>query len=233
MNNELTNSATAEKPPRVVEVIAPPGAGKTTLIKALSQRHKDIRSGIHLSKARRIPFFIGNTFSLLPTFLSRDRHGRWFNRRETRSMEYLKAWLHVLGRQASSHDRVTLLDHGPIYRLAQLREFGPEITTSQTFKRWWASVLNQWSSTLDTLVWLDAPDAILLKRIHARDSWHTIKDKTEQEALDFLTHHRAALTQIITESVSGRQVKLLRFDTHRESVGQIVEKILPAFDLRT
>ena len=145
-------------------------------------------------------------------------------------MVYLKAWLHVLGQRASNNDRVIILDHGPIYRLAVLREFGPEISKSQPYKRWWASLLHQWTATLAIVIWLDAPNAILLERIRARDHWHTIKDKCEQEAYEYLTHYRTALERILAESVTDRQLTLLRFDTNQETVEQIVEKTLTTFD---
>jgi len=230
VNNELTSNTVVEKPPLVVELIGPAGAGKTTLLRALSRRRKEIQPELRLSKTRNIPFFISNTFSLLPTYLRQYRQGRWFDRRETRSMVYLKAWLHVVGQQASNHDRVIILDHGPIYRLAVLREFGPEISKSQPYQRWWASLLNQWTAALDIVIWLDAPNAILLERIHARDHWHTIKEKCEQEAYEYLTHYRTALERIIAESVTDGQITLLRFDTDQETVEQIVEKTLATFD---
>lgn len=145
-------------------------------------------------------------------------------------MVYLKAGLHVLRQQVLNNDRVTILDHGPIYRLAFLRALGPEITTSQSYKSWWTTLLNQWITTLDILIWLDAPNAVLLKRIRTRDSKHTIKEKCEQEACEYLIHYRTFLAQIIAESVTNRQVTLLRFDTNQESVEQMVDKILATFD---
>lgn len=145
-------------------------------------------------------------------------------------MVYLKAWLHVLRQQASNNDRVTILDHGPIYRLAYLRALGPEITTSQLYESWWASLLHQWTATLDIVIWLDAPDAILLERIRTRASKHAIKEKCEQEAYEYLTHYRTFLAQIIAGSVTDHQVTLLRFDTNQESVEQMVDKILATFD---
>lgn len=145
-------------------------------------------------------------------------------------MTYLKAGLHVLRQQASNNDMVTILDHGPIYRLAFLRALGPEITTSQPYKSWWASLFNQWIATLDIIIWLDAPDAVLLKRIRTRDSRHTIKEKCEQDAYEYLTHYRTFLAQTIVESVTDCQITLLRFDTNQESVEQMVDKILVTFD---
>lgn len=145
-------------------------------------------------------------------------------------MAYLKAELHVLEQQASNNDRVIILDHGPIYRLAFLRALGPEITTSQRYKSWWASLLTQWTATLDIVIWLDAPDAILLERIRTRATKHAIKEKCEQEAYEYLTHYRTFLSQIIAESMTDYQVKLLRFNTNQESVEQMADKILATFD---
>ncbi|MEJ2558698.1 MAG: deoxynucleoside kinase, partial [Anaerolineae bacterium] len=150
--------------------------------------------------------------------------------RETRSMAYLQAGLYAVGQQASNNDMVTILDHGPIYRLAFLRALGPEITTSQLYERWWANLLNQWIATLDIVIWLDAPNAVLLKRIRTRDSKHAVKERCKQEAYEYLTHYRTFLAQIIAESVADGQVTLLRFETNQESVEQIVDKILTTLD---
>jgi len=145
-------------------------------------------------------------------------------------MAYLKAGLHILEQQASNDGVVTVLDHGPIYRLAFLRALGPEITASQPYKRWWASLLNQWTAAIDIVIWLDAPNGILLERIRDRIQPHTVKKKCDQEAFEFLIHYRTFLEQIIAEAVTDRQVTLLRFDTGQESVEQMVDKILVTFD---
>jgi len=230
MNNGATSNTIAEKLPLVVEIIGPAGAGKTTLVRSLGQREKKIQQGISLSKTRQIPFFISNTFSMLPAYLRHYRHSRWFNWRETRSMVYLKAGLHVFGQEALNNEVVTVLDHGPIYRLATLREFGPELTTSQPYTRWWANLFRQWAATLDMIIWLDAPNAILLDRIRGRDHWHVIKEKCEREAYEFLTRYRTALERLIVRSVTDHQVALLRFDTSQKSADQIVDEVLATFD---
>jgi shikimate kinase len=230
MNSRVANDAAVKNAPRVVELAGPAGAGKTTLLRALSQRNSKIRSDLAVSRVGQLPFYISNTFSLLPTYLRQYRHSRWFSRRETRSMAYLKAWLGVLGQQASSNGAVTVLDQGPIYRLAFLRALGPELTTSQPYKRWWTSLLSQWAAVLDVVIWLDAPNAILLERIRNRESWHTIKEKCDQEAHEYLDHYRTFLERTIAESVADHQIALLRFDTNQESVEQIVGEILITLD---
>ena len=116
-----------------------PNAGKTTLLRALSQHNKKIRADIRLRKIGHIPFLISHTLYWLLPFLRQYRQSRWFTRRETRSMIYLKAWGHVLERQASNKGPITIFDQGPIFRLALLHGFGPEIIKSQNAGKWWAT----------------------------------------------------------------------------------------------
>lgn len=229
MKSERTNNADLEKPPRVVEILGPAGAGKTTLVRALSRRNSELKPDIGLTRMQKIPFFVRNAYSLLPTYLVHYRHSRWFNWRESRSMTYLEAGLHVLGQQGTKNGSVTLLDHGPIYRLAFLREFGPEITTSQTYRTWWASLHDQWIATLDMVIWLDAPDATLLERIRARDQRHTIKELSVQEACKVLARYRKSFERTIAESVADHQPRLLRFDTGQTSAEQIADSVLATF----
>ncbi len=230
INHELANKMILEKPPLVVEILGPAGAGKSTLARTLSQHHKKIQTDIPLSRINKIPFFISNTFLFLPTYLRNYRHSSWFDWRESRSMAYLQAGLHAFAKQASNNEMVTLLDHGPIYRLAFLREFGPEITTSQLYERWWANLLDQWIATLDIVIWLDAPNEIMVERIRARDQIHSIKEKSETEAFEYLDSYRTSFEQLITESGAVGQLRLLRFDTHQESVAQIADRVMSIFN---
>ena len=145
-------------------------------------------------------------------------------------MAYLKAALHVLGKQAADNDRVILLDHGPIYRLAFLREFGPAITESQRYKGWWTNLLNEWIDTIDIIIWLDAPNDILRERIRARDRPHFIKEQREPEAFEFLSRYRTSFEHTIAEGVTDHHPTLLQFDTDQISVERIVDEVLVTID---
>lgn len=212
----------------MVEVIGPAGTGKTTLARALRQRDARIAPDIdtRLTKLDKLPFVVGNTILLLPSYLRRYRHSRWFDRRETRSMAYLQAGLKLLDREARNDHTVTVLDHGPIYRLAFLREFGPEIAASDAYRRWWANLLERWTVKLDLVVALDAPDQVLLGRIRARDCWHAVKEAPDHEAYEVLRRYRAAFEQTIAESVTPERVPLLRFDTSMLSTEEIADEVL-------
>jgi hypothetical protein len=228
--NSVTTPPCAAHPPLVGEVIGPAGAGKTTLLRAMSRRHHKIQRGIRLPKAIHLPYRINNTCALLPLFLRQYPHSRWFDRRERRSMVYLKAWLYMLAHQTPADDTLTILDHGPLYLLTRLREYGPELRTSPGFQKWWTSLLNRWTDALQLIIWVDAPNAVLWERIRSREHWHLIKDASEHDAHEFLTGYRAALERIVDESVTGRPIKLFRFDTSRHTPDEMAAQILDAFD---
>ncbi len=227
----VSDAPIVKRPPLVVEIAGPAGAGKTTLLRALSQRNDNIVAGVPLSRITYLPFFVSNTTFLLTAFLRQWRNSRWFSWSELRAMVYLKAWLHVLSRPGSGQNAITLLDHGPLFRLAWLHAFGPELVRSRRFEQWSDSLLSRWAARLDLVVWLDAPDAILVERIEDRNRWHLVKGKPEQEAYRFLARCRASFEYVISKVAAHGGPKVLRFDTERETLDHIVEKVLAACDM--
>lgn len=210
----------------MIELIGPAGAGKTSVLRALVQRSSGVQPEIGISKLGQLRFVVGNSVPLLPLFLREYRDGRWFSRRESRSMAYLKAWQRMLKRRDPDDGRVVVFDHGPLYRLALLRDFGPDVRQSRRYRRWWEASFEEWVRTLGPLVFLDAATEVLLARIRDRDSWHVIKETSDAEAAAYLDAHRAALERIIGEATATRQLDVLRFDTAREPAEEIAEVVL-------
>lgn len=217
-----------------MELIGPAGAGKTTLSRALSQRDEDIVMGpdIELRKVSHIPVFIRSIPSSVPLFLYQRKSNRQPTWTELKDIAYLEGWPEVLRQQSSNIGRVILLDQGPVFRMATLHEFGPESLKSETSKRWWLHLYEQWASALDILVWLDTSDAILMERINTRTKKHDIKGKSELEAQQFLTQYRRSFKAVLTQLKSYNGPTVLQFDTSKTSIEQIADEILAACKLK-
>jgi len=224
----LNHKVIQQQPALIVELVGLAGTGKTTLARALSQRDERIlvSADLELRKKKHIPIFVRTVPSLLPVILRRSRSSRWFTWDEIKAMVYLKAWPRVLRRQASDNGTLVLLDHGPVFKLATLNAFGPERLKSQGFEPWWHSMLQQWAFTLDRLVWLDAPETILVERINLRNQRHAVKGKSEREAHEFLMRYQKSYEQILAKLTAYGRPTLLQFDTGQASIERIVDEVL-------
>jgi deoxyadenosine/deoxycytidine kinase len=224
-----THTLRMRRRPLLVEVVGPAGAGKTTLLRALCQHDPQIRAVLGLRRLRYMPFVAGHTVLLLPTILRRYRNRKEFSWREIRMMVRLQTMHHVLGSNALNNSAVTLVDQGPVYTLARLHEYGFEDVNSQQLTQWWDRVFTQWASTLDLIIWLDAPDAILAERIDTRNKWHAVKGRPEQETYRFLARFRTSYEQVIAKLTTQGGPRVLCFKTDQAAPDQITHQVLAAF----
>jgi deoxyadenosine/deoxycytidine kinase len=148
-------------------------------------------------------------------------------------MLYLMAWLRLLVRPSQNPHAVIALDHGPIFRLCEVCESSLGNEKNSSFQNWWKRMLHQWASTLDYIIWLDAPDSNLLERIQKRERWHSIKLQSKPEAFEFLIRSRACLKNVLGKMTVEGKAKVLYFDTSFQTTDQIARQILEAFDHTT
>lgn len=220
-------------PPRhpggsVVELVGPAGAGKTTLLGALSRRNPDVVPTPVASRPELFPHYAQHAALLLRAGLLRPRSALAYRTREARAMTYVRAWREPAKQLAAEQGRHVLMDHGPVFRLAFLREFGSPIHRSPAFRRWWDRSLALWAESLDVLFWLDAPDAVLLERVRERNLAHAIKRKSDIDARSFLARYRRGFEAVIGRVRAGSGPVVIRFDTAREPLDAMVERALAA-----
>ncbi len=221
----------SKKSPLIAEIVGPAGVGKTTVLSALHQCNEEIRPLFGFRRKGYVPFYAGHAILLLPFFLRQGKTGRWYTWREMNRMIRLKATRQILERRTVKEGLITVVDQGPVYTLTVLAGFGSECTKGQCFVNWWGKTLKEWAKTLDLIIWLDAPDEVLLERIRNRDKRHLVKDKSDQEAIDFLAQCRTVYKQIIGKLAVDGGPKVLCYDTSQCPLTRIVEDILTALNL--
>ena len=232
MNEMTVGRVATQKRLLILELVGPAGAGKTTLLRTLSRRNPAIQIGseIELQKIKYAPVFLRNFISLLPIFLRQLRHGQSFTWDEVKYLVYLQGWSKVLLKEAGSGNAAILLDHGPVFKLATLNEFGPEKLKADSFETWWDNMFKQWALTLNMVVWLDAPNAVLENRINSRDQRHLVKGKNESEVVQFLARYRASYEETLSKLKTHGGPLLLQFDTSQTSIEKVADEILFAIN---
>ena len=123
------------------------------------------------------------------------------------------------------------MDPGSIYWLTKLQSFASQPTGRSWYRRWYEGKFEQWSSALDVVIWLDAPEDICLQRVLTRDQWHDAKDMTVNEALSRFRILRKSYGKIIDRMASRHPKKVFHFRTDQISTEQMVEQIVSEVNL--
>jgi deoxyadenosine/deoxycytidine kinase len=230
-----SDPATKEKTPRVVELVGPAGGGKTTLSKVLRQKNENflVADDLVLRNPEHLIIFVKYIPSLLPILYQQYRTSHLYSWDEIKSAVYLLSWTDVLTEQLEKKSTIILLDHGPVFKLAKLDTFGPEKPRSEKFETWWQNIIQQWANLLDLVVWLDAPDTILMDRINNRNQKHAVKGRSKQEAKMFLERYRNSYEKVFSQLNNYGETALIRFDSSQTTIELIADEILTEYNLNT
>jgi len=213
--------------PLIVELVGPAGAGKSAVMHALGRRDATVRPGLRIDRYRHLPLIVRDALPLVPTAMDLCWHAprAWW-------LSFLRlvrlATLHaVLRREASQAYRAVILDEGPVFTLARLRVFEDASFRSARFAQRWRAALEQWATTLDVVIWLDAPDHVLAQRIRHRPKAHRVKERSDQAIGEFLERYRQAYRVVLDQMATASGTKLVEISTATQSADQIAAAILP------
>jgi hypothetical protein len=214
--------------PLLVEIIGPAGAGKSTLLGALGRQRPALSlfaDRLRMGERKNLPFYIGSGLAALPTLLRPSGQGRWYTKEEISRILYLVGMPRHF-QERHGHSPITVVDQGPIFELTQLCAYGPGRLNDPALNRWWTSIFQRWAPMLPLVVWLDAPDAVLIPRIQGREQAHVIKGFTAEEAKTMLAHYRTSFKAVMTTLQHYAAIEVLAFATDCMSTEQIAEQLV-------
>lgn len=210
------------RPPQVVELVGPAGAGKTTLRRALAAIEPSAYTAVRIDRRRDLGVVTHAAIRLLLPVIAgtAGRRGApsWA---DAVQLVRLRALRPAVDRVVANSGQLVLLDEGPVFALAKLEAYSRAAQDSGAFGALWRDALATWRTTLDVVVWLDAPDELLVHRIRARAKAHRVKTAASLEAACFLSRYREAYGTVVTRLCAAGGPRLLRVDT---SIGTPAEQ---------
>ncbi len=208
---------------RAMELIGPPGAGKSTLAAALADRTPEFRIVKHYRGTGSLPIVL-RAGPAMASVVLRDPTGRWLNRRQLTWIARVEAGLRMLERRRTT----IVFDQGPVYTLARLSDLlrGPQ--AAGALAGWRNAKSRQLADLLDLIVVVDAPDSVLMERIATRVKAHHLQHLPLGSAQASLAYARVGYDELIGQVTSDNGPRVLRLDSSRDTLPTMVDGVLAA-----
>jgi thymidylate kinase len=187
--------------PRRVEIVGVAGTGKSTLMRALVERYPACHGAdtLHTRLPGHWRYVVHSLPVVVPLFAKTVRFRSALSWDEVKYVVYVSEWSRYLDVRPEHHLGITVLDQGPLFGLARLLWERKPATRSPWFRAWVRQMVARWSTRLDLVVWLDAPDDVLVERIDEREQGHEAKGRATDDALELLARHRDAYDRVLDE----------------------------------
>jgi cytidylate kinase len=208
---------------RKVEILGVAGSGKSTVARSLTSAPPFERAGfIHA----REPAHLVEIVRSVPTLWTIIRDGlrppriTW---PEIKLLVYVSRWDPVLSRRLHPENTVLVFDQGPLYALGRLEAEARPFSTRPAFRSWRGDMLARWAERLSTVIWLDAPDQVLWRRINERTQDHRSKGASEEEGIRFIRRYRRTFDILLGEVEDLGGPRVVRLDTSELSREDVAE----------
>lgn len=213
---------------RAIEIIGVAGSGKSTLARALCSN----------STACRVdsPFQLRNSEHLRPALRGLRREAPLIGKAawhrciptwtELKLIAFLSEWPRLIHDKDAQSTPVTVMDQGAVYALARLGHRTHLIPGTEPLGPWWKSTVTTWAETLEMVVWIDAPNDVVLHRINSRVQVHEVKGKGPREAASYIDRYRSAYQTVVDSIGRAGGPIVVRYDSNVHSVPDLVSQTL-------
>lgn len=202
----------------VVELLGPPGVGKSGLADALSEV-----AGVSVVKnhtrhdvtaaAAAVPHALPAALSHPPPGVDRKRWAAWAGR--------LAAAPRVARHRIAEGASTVVFDQGAAYTLVRMLD----VRRHPAGNTWWWRRSIETADLLDLLVVLDADTDTLLRRVQARDKAHVVDRRPADEARSYLERERASC-HLVADVLAREGASARRMITTEVSVPQQAEIVM-------
>lgn len=210
----------------IIELLGPAGAGKTTVLRAIRRQDRRIRAGLRIGRIRFSLVLAGHALALVPMtvqLLLRQPRRCWDSMVHVLRLRTLSA---VLTRELRTRPHAIVLDEGPLFSLTYLSVFVEAAQRTDRLGQEWRRALARWSEWLDVIIWLDAPDSVLIRRIRERGKAHRVKDQSDGEVARFLGRYREGFRDVLRSFRAAGHTRLLQIDTSARTAEEAAAALL-------
>jgi hypothetical protein len=194
----------AQAPCRLVELVGPAGAGKSTLATTLPMQDPNVIQGPNLWGLPRA-LLAASAVELTPTILAAAAAGRPLRGDEMGQMVRIGALRRALERVQQDEHCTVIIDEGAVFGLAWLEVFHPA-DDDAVRAAWRSRERAHWADRLHAVVRLDAADGELAQRIRTRAKQHMMKDCSDAEIQAFMDRFRDCYDDVLTDMSSRGRI---------------------------
>jgi len=208
---------------KIIQLCGLYGSGKSTLRSVMSRYGIDgILWEYRLPRLRNLHRFCFSVIWIMPALIAAGIDRDWFKRFK------LILYLNVLAQDLSlyKHARrgVLLWDEGPIAHHVFLRVRVGKCRNQFIIDRILDKNARKLAGVLDGMIWLDAPDHTLIRRVKSRPQPHILKNTSWDDAGRFYVDNRRIYEQIIS-AWENHGVRMVRIPTHQCNPDEVIRKV--------
>jgi hypothetical protein len=208
----------------VIEVVGPAGVGKSALVSELTKLGGVVRAGVwNLPRHLLARGAISSAGAIAGLWRDSGRVN------VAKQVVRLSALERRVAELADGRTGSVVLDEGPVFALAWFHVFADRQRGPRPLAAWRRGATERWATALDAIVWLDAPDPVLLERLRRRSKPRDVfAGMTDPDILDLQTAYRAAFREVIGALTGATGAQLLSLDAEHTPADQLARAVAAA-----